>query len=184
MCFDFHLKLLKDYGLNTDIVFCRDDYCKIDIGPNINRGSNFFFTGDELELLNISLIAHGYNGGIRGLIALAESLGRECVLPLKATTDAKYIEMGYGTKSDNVDAILSHFELDAGSIPECCFWGDEFLEMDNGIYGSDSFMITDKSKAFDFFDVSDVDGIRPEQVQRLGGGVETFLTFLREQACA
>ena len=119
VCFDFHLKLLKDYSLNTDIVFCRDEYCKIDIGSNISRGSNFFFTGDELDLINIGLRAHGYSGGIRGLIALAESLGREYVLPLKVTTDAKYIEMGFGTKSDNVDAILSQFELDAGSITDC-----------------------------------------------------------------
>jgi hypothetical protein len=43
-------------------------------------------------------------------------------------------------------------------------------------------MITEKTHSCDFFDVSDVDGERPAQVKRLGGGVERFLDFLREQA--
>jgi len=60
--------------------------------------------------------------------------------------------------------------------------GDEYLEMDDGIYGSDSLMITEKTKDFDFFDVSDADGKRPPQVRRLGGGVEKFMSFLREQS--
>ncbi len=42
---------------------------------------------------------------------------------------------------------------------------------------SDSFMYTEKSKAGDFFDVSAIEGNRPEAVKVLGGGVETFLTF-------
>jgi len=185
VCFDFHMKLLRDYGYNTDIVFCRDNYCKIDIGSDISRGDNLFFTGGELERVNADLASHGYAGGVRGLTEMAESMGRERGLSLKATTDAKYIELGFGTKSDNVDAILAHLEPTVGARPGyCCFWGDEFIKMDEGVYGSDSFMITDKTRGFDFFDVSDVDGERPEQVRRLGGGVERFLSFLREQGGA
>ena len=182
VCFDFHMELLIEYGLNTDIVFCRDDYCKIDVGANISRGDNQFFSGGELEQVNMNLASHGYSEGVRGLITLAESLGRKRGLVLKVTTDAKYIELGFGTKSDNVDAILSHLETDTRGAPDCCFWGDEYLEMGDGIYGSDSFMITEKTKDYDFFDVSDADGKRPSQVRRLGGGVERFLSFLREQA--
>lgn len=37
-------------------------------------------------------------------------------------------------------------------------------------------------KQGDFFDVSAIEGNRPEAVKVLGGGVETFLTFLKEQA--
>ncbi|MDR0444179.1 MAG: HAD family hydrolase [Treponema sp.] len=181
VCFDFHIKLLKDYDLNTDIVFCRDDYCKIDIGSNIFRGDNQFFSSGELERVNINLAWHGYAGGVRGLVALSRSLGVERGLQLKVTTDAKYIELGFSTKSDNVDAILSHLESAAEDVSDCCFWGDEFLEMDDCVYGSDSFMITDKTKGFDFFDVSDAEGRRPAPVQRLGGGVECFLSFLRDQ---
>ena len=181
-CFDLHMKLLNDYDLNTDIVFCRNDYCKIDVGSNISRGDNQFFSGGELEQVNMNLALHGYTAGVRGLITLAETLGCKRGLALKVTTDAKYIELGFGTKSDNVDAILSYLEADTGFVPDCCFWGDEYLEMDDGIYGSDSFMITEKTKAYDFFDVSDADGKRPEQVRQLGGGVERFLSFLREQA--
>ena len=42
-------------------------------------------------------------------------------------------------------------------------------------------MYTEMSKAGDFFDVSAIEGNRPKAVRVLGGGVETFLTFLKEQ---
>jgi hypothetical protein len=180
-CFDFHMEMLEDYGLNTDIVFCRDNYCKIDIATGVTRGENLFFTGDELAQVNSGLKDHGYDKGLFGLMELAESLGRERGLSLKATTDAKYIELGFTTKSDNVNALMSLLEAQGIDASDCCFWGDEYLRMDEGIFGSDSFMITDKTRHCDFFDVSEVPGERPEQVQRLGGGVERFLEFLREQ---
>ena len=44
-----------------------------------------------------------------------------------------------------------------------------------------SFMKTKKTGNGDFFDVSEVPGKRPEGVTKLGGGVERFLGFLREQ---
>lgn len=62
---------------------------------------------------------------------------------------------------------------------ECAFWGDEYVGMDEGLYGSDSFMITEASRGGDFFDVSEASGRRPEPVEILGGGVETFLGFFR-----
>lgn len=179
--FAFHMKLLLDYGLNTDLVFCRDQYCKIDIGTGISRGDSLFFTGEELEQVNTGLKEHGYEGGLLGLMKLAEELGRDQGLALMATTDAKYIELGFTTKSDNVNAILSQLEKEGIQASDCCFWGDEYLKMDEGIFGSDSFMITEKTKGCDFFDVSQVSGERPKEVQHLGGGVERFLDFLREQ---
>lgn len=42
-------------------------------------------------------------------------------------------------------------------------------------------MKTKKTGNGDFFDVSEVPGKRPEGVTKLGGGVERFLGFLREQ---
>ena len=191
VCFDFHIKLLRDYGLNTDIVFCRDNFCKIDVGADILRSGNQhlnsnsqFFINCRMERVNAHLASHGYAGGLSGLITMAKAMGREYGLSLKATTDAKYIELGFGTKSDSVDAIFSHIESASGACPDCCFWGGEYLKMDDGLYGSDAYMITDKTKDFEFFDVSDADGERPEQVLHLGGGVERFLWFLRKQACA
>ncbi|MDR2903267.1 MAG: HAD family hydrolase, partial [Clostridiales bacterium] len=121
----------------------------------------------------------GYSGGLRGLIQLAERLGEENGLALRATTDAKFLEVGFGTKSDNVDTILKQIGL---SAEECCFWGDEFLKMDEGIYGSDSYFITAATKTADFFDVSEAAGERPACVKQLGGSVERFLSFLREQS--
>ena len=182
VCFGFHEKLLNDYGVNTDILFNRESYCKIDVGADICVEGRAFLTAGDLKKVNDCFASHGYYGGLRGLLAMAEFLGRVHGLALKATTDGKHIEVGYGTKSDNVDAILSHLEPAAGGCLSCCFWGDEFMEMDAGVYGSDSYMITEKSRGYDFFDVSDVAGRRPEPVVRLGGDVERFLSFLHEQA--
>jgi hypothetical protein len=181
-CFDLHVKLLETHGFNTDIVFCRDNYCKIDVGADIRRDEALYYSSGELERVNASLLAHGYAEGVRGLMGLAEDLGRKQGLTIKATTDAKFIELGFTTKSDNVDTLLTRLEAQGIAASDCCFWGDEYLKMGEGIYGSDSFMITEKTVGCDFFDVSDVPGQRPPQVQCLGGGVERFLDFLREQA--
>jgi hypothetical protein len=79
-----------------------------------------------------------------------------------------------------VDDILGLLEQERGVKPEdCAYWGDEYVGVDEDLFGSDSFMITEKSKAGDFFDVSDTDGKRPENVQRLGGGTQAFIAFLR-----
>lgn len=182
-CYEVHAELLKTYGFSTDIVFTRPNYCKIDLMVENNRGEQLFFQENELEQLKESLKSHGFSGGMQGLIHLAEEKGRANGLSLSATTDAKYLEAGLSSKSDNVDTILSLFEKEAGiRAGDCSFWGDEFIGMEEGIFGSDSFMLTEKTKAGDFFDVSVAKGIRPEGVHVLGGGVETFLNFLQEQA--
>lgn len=64
---------------------------------------------------------------------------------------------------------------------ECSFWGDEFVGLEDGIFGSDSYMRTNRTRGGDFFDVSAVNGERPEGVNVIGGGVERFLTFLKSQ---
>lgn len=42
-------------------------------------------------------------------------------------------------------------------------------------------MYTEKTADGDFFDVSEVRGLRPEGVEMVGGGVKRFLDFLAEQ---
>ena len=42
-------------------------------------------------------------------------------------------------------------------------------------------MYTEQTSAGDFFDVSEVSGLRPEGVEIVGGGVKLFLNFLAEQ---
>jgi hypothetical protein len=183
VCFTFHEYLYNHYGLDTDIVFSRDNYCKIDLMPGIDRGNHLYFRGQELKRLNNRLEERGYVDGICGLFSLAELIGRHYKLTLKPTTDAKYLELGFGTKSDNVNAIYRHIEVSRGIRAfDCCFWGDEYLKFDEGVYGSDAYMITDVTKDCDFFDVSDADGERPPLVRRLGGGVRRFVSFLCEQA--
>ena len=183
ICFDIHMKLLEKYGLNTDIVFSRPNYCKIDLMVENQRGDNLFMQENELDVLKESLRTHGISGGLQGLINLAETIGEKYGIQVKPTCDAKYLEVGTTSKSDNVDCILNRICSENQIFSEeCVYFGDEFVGIEPGIFGSDSFMQTEKSRAGDFFDVSEVSGERPEGVKQIGGGVEQFLDFLRKQA--
>ncbi|WP_338912876.1 HAD family hydrolase [Clostridium perfringens] len=181
-CFDIHMKLLEDYDYKTDIVFSRPNYCKIDLMVDNNRGEQLFLQENEVDILKENLTRHGFNEGILELIKISEEIGKKYGLDLVVTTDAKYLEVGVSSKSDNVNIILRYFKDEFGILPEeCSFWGDEYIGIDDGLYGSDSFMITDSSKNGDFFDVSNLKGKRPEEVIILSGGVERFLEFLSSQ---
>lgn len=183
ICFDIHMNLLENYGFQTDIVFSRPNYCKIDLMVSQNRGESLFMQEDELELLKGLLSSHGITGGLQGLMELAVKTGKEYGVEVQPTCDAKYLEVGVSSKSDNVNTILRKLEEQFGiQAGECAFWGDEYVGIEEGIFGSDSFMLTSLTKTGDFYDVSQVPGKRPEGVQTLGGGVERFLEFLREQA--
>lgn len=175
-CYNIHRILLKEYGMNTDIVFSRPNYCKIDLMPNQNRGDNLFLQEGEAEKLQRILTGHGIKS-IGTLIGLAESFGTK-EMPLRATTDAKYLEVGPTGKRDNVDALFARFGFAA---EDCCFWGDEFVGVTDAIFGSDAGMLTEITCHGDFFDVSTLEGSRPAQVQILGGGIHTFLHFLNAQ---
>lgn len=182
ICFDIHMELLEKYGLNTDIVFSRPNYCKIDLMVENQRGDNLFMQENELDMLKDCLKKHGVKDGLQGLLDISAAAGKRYGITVKPTCDAKYLEVGISSKSDNVDRILEHLQSAYGICPEeCSFWGDEYVGIEEGIYGSDSFMKTEKTGAGDFFDVSEVRGKRPEGVTKLGGGVERFLGFLREQ---
>ena len=162
-CYRIHRELLEKYGMNTDIVFSRPNYCKIDLMPANNRGENLFLQEGEAARLQHILQQHGIDS-IETVIAMAESFGTP-EMPLRATTDAKYLEVGPTGKSDNVDALFARFGFAA---EDCCFWGDEFIGVTDSIFGSDAGMLTEKTKSGDFYDVSDLEGVRPEQVKHLG----------------
>lgn len=176
-CYQIHRILLERYGMNTDIVFSRPNYCKIDLMPNQDRGENLFLQEGEAAMLQRILNDHGI-GSIETLIEMAERLGTQG-MPLSATTDAKYLEVGPTGKCDNANALFTRFGL---PIEDCCFWGDEFIGVTDKIFGSDAGMITENTKDGDFFDVSNLEGIRPSQVKTLGGGIQTFLQFLIDAA--
>lgn len=180
--YKIHRELLADYGLETDIVFCRPNYCKIDLMAGSDRGEQLFMQESEIESLKAILDTHGIKGGLGELLKIARSVGQKQGIELKATCDAKYLEVGISDKSDNVDIIFGELEKKFRiKGEECCFWGDEFVGLEEGIYGSDSFMVTERTKKGDFYDVSPVSGRRQENVLQMGGGVERFLDFLREQ---
>lgn len=180
-CFEIHMELKMCYGLDTDIVFSRPNYCKIDLMPENLRGDNLFMQENEVGVLKENLAGHGVLNGLKGLMELARETGKKYGLAVQTTCDAKYLEVGISSKSDNVDVIMRKIQGEIGT-KDCAFFGDEFVGIEEGIFGSDSFMITELTKSGAFFDVSEVPGERPEGVIRLGGGVERFLQFLREQA--
>lgn len=181
ICYEIHENLMQAYDFPTDIVFSRPNYCKIDLMVANDRGDNLFLQENELDSLKKDLSRHGYTQGPAGLVRLACEIGSRHKMKLFATSDAKYLEVGVSSKSDNVNGLLDHFLKTAGiGAKECCFWGDEYIGLDEEMFGSDSFMITEESKAGDFFDVSVAEGKRPELVTVLGGGVQTFLDFLNQ----
>lgn len=174
--FAVHSLLLSRYGLPTDIVFSRPNYCKIDLMVENSRAAeSLYLQADEVGRVNALLARRGLEGGLPALLRLAEYTGAELSLDLKATTDAKYLELGYTTKSDNVDRLLACLGLDA---ERCCFWGDEFGAIAPGVWGSDAQMITGKSRPGEFYSVSTLSLPQPEGVRHVGGGVERFLSFL------
>lgn len=175
-CYRIHRVLLEQYGMNTDIVFSRPNYCKIDLMPENNRGDNLFLQEGEAAKLQRILTRHGIES-IETLMKMAESFGTE-EMPLRATTDAKYLEVGPTGKSDNTNALFDRFGFEA---EDCCFWGDEFIGVTDSIFGSDAGMLTEKTQNGDFFDVSNLEGVRPQQVKQPGGGIQTFLAFLQGQ---
>jgi len=182
ICFQFHRHMLRHYDYDTDIVFSRPQYCKIDLMPASDRGGKLYLQDGEIQQLTALLEEHGFTGGIQGLISLATQLGQGFAHPLKVTADAKYLEVGISTKSDNVDYFANRI-LAARRIriERCAFVGDEFTYLANGIPGSDACMITDSTASGDFYDVSTHPFMLPDAVRHLGGGVETFLNFLKAQ---
>lgn len=182
--YDIHAELLGTYDFPTDIVFSRPNYCKIDLMVARQRGDSLFMQASELDQLKESLSEHQIEGGLQALLDLSVRIGTQYGVKTAPTCDAKYLEVGISSKSDNVDTILGKLMEEEGIEPsQCCYWGDEYVGIEPGIYGSDSFMKTELSSPGDFFDVSELDGDRPEGVTRKCGGVEQFLRFLSEQCC-
>lgn len=182
ICFEIHQYLLENYDYETDIVFSRPNYCKIDLMVKENRGNNLFMQASELDLLRETLRTHGIEGSLQSLMDLSVRIGGTYGIEVVPTCDAKYLEVGISSKSDNVNVIFEKLHRDFGiTARECAFWGDEYVGIESGIFGSDSFMLTDQTREGDFFDVSEVPGERPDGVNVVGGGVDCFLRFLKEQ---
>lgn len=184
ICFEIHMELKNRYDFDTDIVFTRPNYCKIDLMVENHRGDNLFMQENELEMLKKGLVDHGIEGGLQALIDLSHETAARFSVKVCPTCDAKYLEVGISSKSDNADAIFNRIkeEKPALTAEDCAFWGDEYVGIEPGIFGSDSFMRTDLTKGAHFFDVSSVPGKRSEGIQVLGGGIQTFLNALRKQA--
>lgn len=118
---------------------------------NHDRSDNLFLQEGETEMLQDILHKHGIREGLIELMKLAEDFGKKNGITIKATTDAKYLEAGLTTKSDNVDYFVENvLKPENINMKECCFWGDEFIYLDKGIPGSDAYMITEKLELLNF----------------------------------
>ena len=179
-CFDIHALLYEQYDYNTDVIFCRTNYCKIDLLPGHDRNGMMFLQDEEVGTVQRALEEKGVTDGLTGLIRLAAS--NPDLPDVKGTSDAKHLEVGFTTKGDNVDFFVDYLYNTYGvEIESCVFWGDEFADLAEGVPGSDAMMITASSRSADFFDVSDCKRPLPKGVVSLGGGVESFRRFVLDQ---
>lgn len=182
IAFEIHQALLKEYDLDTDVVFSRPNYCKLDLMAAHDRGEKLFLQSGEIDMVQKMLREHGLINGLNDVVRLAEQTGKRLGLAVKPTTDAKYLEVGTTTKSDNADYFVEHLLKPGGIAPtEACYWGDEFTYLAEGIRGSDAYMITEKTREGDFYDVSENPWRLPKEVKAMGGGTKRFLNFLKEQ---
>ena len=179
-CYDIHEWLYREYDYNTDVIFCRTNYCKIDLMPGFDRKGLMFLQDDEVGRVLEMLAEKGVPGGLPGLIRRAAS---DPDLPdVKGTSDAKHLEVGFTTKGDNVDFFVEHLYNRFGiKMETSAFLGDEFADLADGVPGSDAMMITQSSKDADFFDVSSACRRLPENVVSMGGGVPAFREFIKAQ---
>ena len=176
-----HKTLFEEYGLCTDIVFSRPNYCKIDLMVENTRGDALYMQQNELDQLKSILAEHAFKGGVKALLNLAEDIAQKQGQQLFATTDAKFLELGLSTKSHNVNYFMENVMTPQGiTAADCCFWGDEYRFVDTEVAGSDAQMITSKTRGGDFFDVSGESENLPEAVISLGGQVQQFLDFLEK----
>lgn len=181
-CFELHKYLLLHHDIHTDIVFSRPNYCKIDLMVEHDRGEYMYLKSGELDMIDSFLADHNFKGGIGELMDKTQDLCKEFEMVLKPTTDAKYLEIGPTTKADNVSFFLEHLIKPMGiGINECVFWGDEFGYIGPRIKGSDAEMIIPQMQKADFFDVNQETLEMPLQVKSVGGGVYSFLEFLKSQ---
>ena len=163
--FRLHQYLLQRYCLETDVIFTRPNYCKLDLMPEYGRCDRLFLQAEEIGRVQKKLREHGIAGGLKDLMKMADRIGAVSGIKLETTTDAKYLEAGLTTKSDNVDYFAEQVLLPEGiKMSESCFWGDEYMYLDEGIPGSDAYMITEKTKGGRFCDVSEIRGSLPEGV--------------------
>lgn len=124
ICFEIHMELKNRYDLDTDIVFSRPNYCKIDLMVSHERGDSLFMQENEVDVLKSLLKAHEISGGLKSLIELAHETGDRFGITVKPTCDAKYLEVGISDKSDNTEAVFERLHEEARIMPEeCCFWG-------------------------------------------------------------
>lgn len=182
LCFSIHEYLKDKFDYDTDIIFSRSNYCKIDLMVKYDRGDHMYLKENEIDMVNELLASKGFKGGVKKLIDLVHVTAKDFNLDVKATTDAKYLEVGFSTKSDNVDFFYSEILPKLRINPkEVAIWGDEFKFIGHGVPGSDAMMITKASRKSDFFDVSDGGKLYPDIVKKVGGGVKSFIEFLNYQ---
>ncbi|GKX27567.1 hypothetical protein SH1V18_00470 [Vallitalea longa] len=180
--FSVHQYLLQKHNLNTDIVFSRPNYCKLDIMVDKNRKDKLFLQIDEISQAETLLKKHGLKNGLTDIINICKEIAHKYSINIDVTTDAKYVEIGISTKSDNVNYFMDKV-IAANSITkeECCFFGDEFTYLTDDIRGSDAYMITNQTIDCDFFDVSSKPLKLPTNVNHIGGGTDKFIDFLSRQ---
>jgi trehalose/maltose hydrolase-like predicted phosphorylase len=120
-------------------------------------------------------------GGLREVVALAESAARDGGLPdPRVTSDAKHVEIGLTDKSDSAQWIFAELWRRGIGPGLVLVAGDEFGPL-GGLMGSDSFLLPREGRPPTAISVGVEPTGVPEGVISLGGGPERFLELLGDQ---
>ena len=88
---------------------------------------------DELGSLKSLSYRAWYYRGTSGAYESGKEIGKKYGVEVLPTCDAKYLEVGTTSKSDNVDSIFTLISKESGILPEeCTYWGDEYVGIEKG----------------------------------------------------
>jgi trehalose/maltose hydrolase-like predicted phosphorylase len=173
--------LEEQHGLVTRIISNRLNRRKLDIMPFPEwEDPPKEKIGELLEATEKRLKATGVDR-IGSVVELVQRCSEEVGLDGRVTSDVKHVELGLTDKADSVAYLVEQVAKPSGiAVSEMLFIGDEFGFI-GGCEGSDSKMISEKTKGASFVSVGQEPEGVPPNVYHMGGGIDSFTKILDGQ---
>lgn len=173
--------LEEQHGLVTRIISNRLNRRKLDMMPFPEwEDPPKEKIGELLEATEKRLKAAGIDG-IGSVVELVQRCSEEVGLDGRVTSDVKHVELGLTDKADSVAYLVEQVAKPNGIVvSEMLFIGDEFGFI-GGCEGSDSKMISEKTKGASFVSVGQEPEGVPPNVYHMGGGIASFTKILDGQ---
>ncbi len=171
----------EQHGLVTQVISNRMNRRKLDImpfpewedPPKEKIGELLRATEERLKATGIA--------GIGSIVDLVQRCSEEVGLDGRVTSDVKHVELGLTDKADSVAHLVEQVAKPSGiAVSEMLIIGDEFGFI-GGCEGSDSKMISDKTRGASFVSVGQEPEGVPPNVYHMGGGIDSFTKILDGQ---